>query len=257
MLTERLLDSLDDAIVLVEEPSGQQQQFIMVGRFGRGGLIKNVLGGVISGIADGGIGGGNILNHVAQSITGGGGGGVPGSTARAGPGTSYANQVTPVQLNFADALDTPLPDSNSDISYDPIESNSDLSYDHSMGTQPVYDRPDLNPQPYKWQRIEDGTQGPMAPTVPIPSNNFGPNSNYSSVPPGDFMGPVQPSSYGSGGCSCRPKYTCEQKCAYNAQMKEQCKPCRRWFKSQKKYIYPPKRRRTYRRRTYRRKYRRQ
>jgi len=219
----------------------------MVGRFGRGGLIKNVLGGVISGIADGGIGGGNILNHVAQSITGGGGGGVPGSTARAGPGTSYANQVTPVQLDFADALDNPNP---LDMPL-PLDSNSDLSYDHSMATQPGYERPDLNPQPNKWQRIGDGgmvADAPYAETVP----------NYSTIPAGQFMGPVQQGQTHPGACSCRPKYTCEQKCAYNAQMKEQCKPCRKWFRSQKKYIYPPRRRRTYRRRsTYRRKYRRQ
>ena len=240
MLTDRLLDSLDDAIVLVEEPSGQQQQFIMVGRFGRGGLIKNVLGGVISGIADGGIGGGNILNHVAQSITGGGGGG-GGLLGAAGGGFSSSDRAVPGTLDFANALDVPIPE--------------DDDLEMAVVTPAEYPpRPDINPRPPQRPRpnppgevIQTVSPAPYADTVP----------NYQTIPAGQFMGPVQQGQTHPGGCSCRPKYTCEQKCAYNAQMKEQCKPCRGWFRSQKKYIYPPRRRRTYRRKTYRRKYRRQ
>lgn len=50
------------------------------------------------------------------------------------------------------------------------------------------------------------------------------------------------------GCSCggRKKYTCEEKCAYNAQMKEQCKGCRTYFRKNKKWIYPKKKKRSYR-----------
>jgi len=252
VLTERLLDSLDEAIVLVEEPSGQQQQFIMAR-----GFLKNVLGGVISGIADGGIGGGNILNHVAQSITGGGGGG--GLLGGSGGGFSSSDRAVPGELDFSNALGVPLPEDN------------DLEM--AIVTPAAYPpRPDINPRPSQRPRPNPPGEAPVFPDA-VPMGQPNPNLNYAS-PIGPTMpgyGPVKPTGmYGqggmytgtggsSGGCSCRPKRSCEEKCVYNAQMKEQCKPCRSWFRSQKKYIYPPKRRRTYRRKrtTYRRKYRRQ
>lgn len=88
-----------------------------------------------------------------------------------------------------------------------------------------------------------------------------------AVGPNEFMGPVAPAGWtpnivnGSGagwnkGCSCsgRRKYTCEEKCAYNAAMQEKCKGCRSYFRKNKKWIYPKKKKRSYRkssRRSYR------
>jgi hypothetical protein len=94
--------------------------------------------------------------------------------------------------------------------------------------------------------------GPVAPTVPTANNNFG--TNYSTIDTGTFMGPVRPTAYGGNGSgSCRPRRTCAEMCAYNEQMKAQCKGCRSYFRRTKKYIYPKRKKTSRRRTTYRRK----
>jgi len=245
-----LKDLLEDLTVFVEEPLGQQQQFTMVGRFGRGGLIKNVLGGVMSGIADGGIGGGNVLRHVAAGIVGGGGGG---QTSRAVPG----------RLDFSDAPDTPGMSTLTPpyATYPPMY-DDDETWMHSNAT-----RPDMepNPRPGKMPRLDDF------------SNSLGTTTDGGTTTTGGYELPVSNAGYAgqdgglygnmagtglnqdsytqtTGGCSCRKKYTCEEKCAYNAAMKEKCKGCKTYFRKTKKWIYP-KRRKTSYRRSYRRNYR--
>lgn len=248
------MDLLEDFTVFVEEPLGQQQQFTMVGRFGRGGLIKNVLGGVVSGIADGGIGGGNILRHVAAGIVGGGGG----QTSRAVPG----------RLDFSDAPDTPGVSTLTPpfAPYPPLPGYPDAPMGNSGP------RPNLspNPRPGKIPRIDDfsnslntgtststgtGTTDTGGYTLPVSNAGY---AGQDGGLYGDYAGNgtlVQDSyTQTAGGCSCKKKYTCEEKCAYNAQMKEKCKGCRTYFRKTKKWIYP-KRRKTYYRRPYRRSYR--
>lgn len=190
----------------------------MVGRFGRGGLIKKAFGGIMEGLADGGIGGGNILSHVAQSIVGGDGG----NTSRAIPGalnfSDDSNVVTPGNY-FANALDDDNP------------------------------RPSKRPNTGTTPGFAEGFGGGGAPGnmpadyVPTPTYN----DNFSTIPPGQFMGPVMPQGMSTGGghsgCSCSSKkYSCEEKCAYDAQMKEKCKGCKTYYRRKKQYIYPKRKR---------------
>lgn len=260
----------------------------MVGRFGRGGLIRNVFQGIGEGLMDGGIGGGNILRNVAENIVTGGNG--PGQTSRAVPGT----------LNFEDALDPPVvtpevtnpepasftfsndpypPPQRTYVKCKPRPVRKQCGCKKTPYRKPseMYPngQPPTAPEPYPTGGTYTGPiptatgfTGPMPSAAsfgntgdtpmnnaipdPIPAN---PNINY-GYPIGPQLGPnaVAPTVGAGcgGGCSCRRKYTCEEKCAYNAMMKEQCKGCKAYFRKTKQWVRP-KRRYTRRKRTYRRK----
>lgn len=189
-----------------------------------------MLGGVVSGLADGGIGGGNLLSHVAQNIVGGSGGNtsravVPGALdmnagAEPSPITTPGMYVT--DLDFANALD---------------------------------ERPDINPRPSQRPKIDSGTTMTSTTSPSFGEQTYANEGEAFANSYSDSIGPSQ------SGCSCstRKRYTCEEKCAYNAQMKEKCKGCKPYFRKTKQYVYPKRRktcRSSYRRRSYRRSYRR-
>jgi len=52
-------------------------------------------------------------------------------------------------------------------------------------------------------------------------------------------------STGDSGCDCKKRYTCEEKCQYNAVMKEKCKGCSRFLRKKRTYRRPYSRRRSY------------
>jgi len=199
----------------------------------------------MSGIADGGIGGGNILGHIAEGIMGGGG--ASGSTARSGPGGTSSIWGPLTQEDFANAGSYDYSDPPPGYDYtsqDFANAHSDfanalntpLPGDTDMILTDDYPRPDINPRPT--QRPRPGTAADSFDWTPVNNNE---NINY-GVPIGPQMNPnaVTPSS---GGCSCsRKKYSCEDKCAYNAQMKMQCKGCKSYFRKTKNYVYPKRRR---------------
>lgn len=200
----------------------------MVGRFGRGGLIKKAFGGIMEGLADGGIGGGNILSHVAQSIAGGGDSGY---TSRAVPGALDFgdNVVTPGSGDFANALDddNPRPAKRPNLGTTPggVGATSAMGAVGSVNADG------------SWGDYTFGGGGPTMYDAPIGPQ---PNPNY--------LGGTGGTGGGHSGCSCSTKrYSCEEKCAYNAQMKEKCKGCKTYFRKNKNYIYPKRKRYTKRR----------
>lgn len=222
---------------------------------------------------DGGVGGGNILRNVAEEIVTGGSG--PGQTSRAVPGT----------LDFSNALDQDMPV----VTPDPVSTETNFNNfgnwnapapppipfpENPTAPRPNKRKPGKMPCCYRPARKTYNSR-PFAPlfqqpdaTTTTPSNATGdtnmagtwpeevganPDINY-GYPIGPQVGPnaVSPSGGCGGNCSCRRKYTCEEKCAYNAQMKEQCKGCKSYFRKTKQWVRP-KRRYYRRKRTYRRK----
>lgn len=244
----------------------------LIKRRGGGGFLKNVFTGIVEGIADGGIGGGNILRNVAENIVGGGSGAsaptygnMPAGTARTVPGTLNFNEELEQNIalemqgqgDFANALDF---DINEDQTWMPNAVTPDQPMHPAQAAgyaRPPSPNAEMPPPhiPFRrdpvaaalgneqWGPSQFGTSGaPIQYNAPI-----GPPNNPNLV--GGYTGSTYTASGGS--CSCRPKRTCEEKCAYDAQMKEQCKGCKTYFRRKKQYIYP-KRRRYYKRRSYRR-----
>jgi len=251
-----------------------------MGRFG--GILKNVFKGVVQGIGEGTVGQGGIMRGIAENIQ-------AERTGIAQPSYGTTRAAPGRQLDFSQALDNPPPDPVPDPYIGPnyFVNTGDTwasGGDVNMVTPNTHVSPEppVNPRPTQRPRIDDqmvlydnydglGPDDDSDLLPPVAGQQQGYNQT-TTMP--EFMGPlpqghssaVYPSGTygtqsgtvmaGAGACSCKPKRTCAEKCAYDEQMKMQCKPCRAYFRRTKKYIYPKRKRyarRSYpRRKTYRR-----
>lgn len=74
-----------------------------------------------------------------------------------------------------------------------------------------------------------------------------PNIDYSAGIGGNAGGTHGDGDTPMGGCNCpgeKPRYTCEEKCAYGRMMGEKCKGCRSSYRKKRPYRYSNYRRRT-------------
>jgi len=189
------------------------------------------------------------------------------------PGGLFPNPTqVPIPGDFADALEF---DINDDSGWMPAAVTPGDTPMHPA-QQSGYTRP-ASPSTYANNPRPNNPYRPSTPVQPIadinmalgggidPNTAWGPNTfggggdTIYGAPIGplqnpNFLSPPGQSGWptaGSGTGTCRPKRTCAEKCAYNEQMKVNCKGCRSYFRSTiKKPIYPYKSRRrtTYRRR---------